>query len=1207
MKRILLPALVLVVLAVLGTLVWFGSKGGHSGAAGPNGTSGVDSAKSAALAPGDGKSEALSALEGAGSRVDRALAVEGNDTARAGGPVLSGEVRPPLDCATDDFVEVFALAREGDIDALMNATQPKRAGEDATFDAEAARLVVAHTKLGADGRFELALPAGTKKAHVIFAGRSWFLRDTLTIDVARGDAQVALQAECGGWISGRVQLPASAASRAAELDGELAVMRPSLASMGPGAFGRGGGGFGGGGFRRSERRAIVNGLAFEIWAIDPGSAFTLEFVPAHLAAAQIEIADTLRGRATPVSIALTPGGNVSGRVLGAAGEPIAGASLEARVVGQLFGFDDRTVRKTTTAADGTFQLAAIAAGSVQVTAKAKDRVGSDAKKLDVVEGAAQSGVDFVLSEGEMIAGVVTWKDGKPAAGADVTASSDRGPGGGGGGRNNGMQQMRMFTQRGEDPKTTTDATGHFVIKGLDVGNYTVTAEALTPEDALSSARSSAEVKRKLAWRARSAAVKNGTSDVALVLAPPLAVRGSVTVQGEATPVKSFKLSAQASGGGGRGGQGPGNFGGFGGGARTSQDVDDEHGEFVFTGLREGKYKLTVAADGFATSEAIDIEVPVKDGAPALAIALVRAAGITGVVRSPRGTPVAGATVTSPAAPGGMFGPRGGGSQADELPRVRTDANGHFTMTDLKAGHFALVADSKDWAKSDEKPVDLVAGQVVANLELVMHEGGRITGEFYDEGRAAAGRSITATDMRTFTNVMARTDAAGRFAFEHLAAGNWRVTAIPSMNEIGQPDATAGDGGMGAMFSKMKSTSADVVEGQEVHVILGAAPGEPVAVSGKVTQGGEPVAGVRVTYVGQGQTFGPGMKTAQTGTDGSYAIQLDRGGDYSVSVQPSGNRMSMIEFVETVKQAASVVIDLPLPTARVSGHVKTPEGDSAKGVRVSLLPGQMGVGGGMMGGGFSEITTDDDGNFDINSLRAGNYTLYVGGQGMGGFRGPGGGGGGGGEALYGRKIVSDIKLAESEWRKDVDVRLEKAAGVDVEVLDERGEKVNGASIFARDESGRAVDRMSFVRSDATGHGKYSGLAPGRYTFSARKDQTSSGESAKVEVREGATGTVRVTLSQGTTLTVTTVDANEQAVRARVSVIDEGGRDVAGLMSAQDMMERFSRGGPGSNEQKIGPLVPGKYRVRATTTDGKSMESSVTLTGQAERKMTLTFAN
>jgi hypothetical protein len=388
----------------------------------------------------------------------------------------------------------------------------------------------------------------------------------------------------------------------------------------------------------------------------------------------------------------------------------------------------------------------------------------------------------------------------------------------------------------------------------------------------------------------------------------------------------------------------------------------------------------------------------------------------------------------------------------------------------------------------------------------------------------------------------------------------------------------------------------------------------------VTQGGEGVANARVMFLGHGQAPGPGTKVAQSGSDGAYSIQLDTAGDYSVTVQAGGGGgagrgggggggMNMVEFVETIPSSSGrgggeVVIDLPLPTARISGRVRTPGGDPATNVRVLLQPAAQSVGGSMMGGGYSDVATDGDGAFDIQTLRAGKYVLSVGGS-RSAFRGGGGGPPGGLEAQYGRTTI-DVSLAESEWRRDIDVRLEKAGSVQVEVLDAHGDKAANAAVFARDTSGRAVDRLSTVRTDASGHATYNGLSAGRYTFSARKDGLVTGESAAVQVGDGGTGSVRVTLQAGTVLFVTTVGADGQAARAQVSVVDEGGRDMAGLMTMQDLTNRFQTSGPGSNEQKIGPLPPGKYRVRATTTDGHAADKSLTLGGEAESRITLTIA-
>ena len=207
--------------------------------------------------------------------------------------------------------------------------------------------------------------------------------------------------------------------------------------------------------------------------------------------------------------------------------------------------------------------------------------------------------------------------------------------------------------------------------------------------------------------------------------------------------------------------------------------------------------------------------------------------------------------------------------------------------------------------------------------------------------------------------------------------------------------------------------------------------------------------------------------------------------------------------------------------------------------------------------------------------------------------------------WGRKIVTGIRVGDGEWKKDIEVRLEKAGSVEVEIVDDRGGKIAGAAIFARDAAGQMVERLSGVRSDTEGKATYVGLSPGAYTFSAHKEGTASSESGKVDVSEAGVGSVRLTLAAGTFLIVTTVDAENAPLRAQVSVTDETGRDVAGLLSYQELGERFNRGGMGGNEQKIGALPPGKYRVRATASDGRTAEKSVTLSGQAESRLTLSL--
>ena len=53
---------------------------------------------------------------------------------------------------------------------------------------------------------------------------------------------------------------------------------------------------------------------------------------------------------------------------------------------------------------------------------------------------------------------------------------------------------------------------------------------------------------------------------------------------------------------------------------------------------------------------------------------------------------------------------------------------------------------------------------------------------------------------------------------------------------------------------------------------------------------------------------------------------------------------------------------------------------------------------------------------------------------------------------------------------------------------------------------------------------------------------------------------------------------------------------------EILERYT-GGLGSAVQRVGPLPPGTYEVRAFSADGRSTKRSVKLDGRAERKVRL----
>ena len=89
---------------------------------------------------------------------------------------------------------------------------------------------------------------------------------------------------------------------------------------------------------------------------------------------------------------------------------------------------------------------------------------------------------------------------------------------------------------------------------------------------------------------------------------------------------------------------------------------------------------------------------------------------------------------------------------------------------------------------------------------------------------------------------------------------------------------------------------------------------------------------------------------------------------------------------------------------------------------------------------------------------------------------------------------------------------------------------------------------------------------------------------------ATKLPAVVVATAAVLLVTLEDEGGQARRARVEVLDADGRDVASLVTMEALRALINEG-RSSEEQRVGPIPPGRYTVRATLADGRSASRRV----------------
>jgi hypothetical protein len=340
-----------------------------------------------------------------------------------------------------------------------------------------------------------------------------------------------------------------------------------------------------------------------------------------------------------------------------------------------------------------------------------------------------------------------------------------------------------------------------------------------------------------------------------------------------------------------------------------------------------------------------------------------------------------------------------------------------------------------------------------------------------------------------------------------------------------------------------------------------------------------------------------LKFTTTDGDGKFSFSLDHPGKYLTSVQIVGDRamaQDTVEFPEVIPDAEEHQIKLELPVGRISGTVYGADGKPATDTRISLtVDGGIELGS-FLGGRYVEARTGPDGHFDIQYMSPGTYSISAGGTVAGGLFG--------GSAEEGRVVAPGITVKEGEWVQGLDFRLKAPGMITGRVVDVTGSPVEHAAVFVRDESGHVLERFSMISSGPSGSFTYSGVAPGRYTVSARTSlDLASAESQLIEVSEGGSSEAVITVDAGTTLKISVVDDLDGIVEAKISVVDEQGHQVNGLLSYQQILDSQALSLSSTEEQCVGPLPAGRYTVTASTRDGRTVTKPVTLSGQAERKL------
>jgi len=580
---------------------------------------------------------------------------------------------------------------------------------------------------------------------------------------------------------------------------------------------------------------------------------------------------------------------------------------------------------TTTAADGTYTIAGLAAAAYTVTPSKTEYVFSPAS-LSVTVGPSASGKDFAATqETYTISGAVT-SGGSGLSGVVVSAGG---------------------------ASATTGSNGIYTITGLIAGDYSVTPSkaeyTFTPPSLSVSLGPNASGNDFAATQntygiSGTIATDGGTpvggvyvdaggghtdttaSDGTYAIGDLVA--GTYTVTPSASgytfgPVSlSVTVGPDATGQGFEATQDPGTFSVSGtvtvGGAGLPQVLVDAgggfttstgaNGAYTISGLPAGLYTLTPSKAEYSFSP-VSISVNVggqgdltgKDFA-----ATQNTYAISGTI-AVGGVGLASVTVAA------------GGQSAT------TDADGKFSITGLVAGTYTVTPARAEHSFSPASTSVTVGPSATGKDFTATQNTYAVSGTVTFGGSGLSGVQVTAGGSS------ATTGADGKYSIAGLTAGSYTVTAAkaPYTFSPGSRGVTVGPSAAGADFTADRT----------------------YAVSGSVTLGGSGLPGVTVSAGGQ---------TATTAADGTYTISGLTAGTYTVTPSRSEYAFSPTTQPATVgPDAAGLDFAAAQVTYSIAGSAKV---------------GDVGLAGVSISAGGSTTTTAADGTFTISGLAAGSYTV-----------------------------------------------------------------------------------------------------------------------------------------------------------------------------------------------------------------------------------------
>lgn len=636
------------------------------------------------------------------------------------------------------------------------------------------------------------------------------------------------------------------------------------------------------------------------------------------------------GLAAPgtVHIAVAKAASIAGKVVDESGQGVAGAHVALAGEVSLRAIARRGPRAAfgrpgaLSGPDGSYRIRNLAAArNLELEAGKEGYAAVRRSGVTLKTGDAVANVTLTVKKGLEARGKVVDGAGQPVAGAEVRIAIREAGGGGLGG---GRRQLRLMGLDASKPDATSSANGAFVVRGLEVGEYT------------------ASVSRDGYARrnAQGLAVKAGVDNVWA----PIALQNGVAIGGFVRDTLGQPIPGAQI------------FGiSLGEGVRPQIVTSGPDGRFRVDGLAAQKpMLLNLGAAGFATQQK-NVTPPVED----LVVVLKTAGTVRGRVEDgDTKRPLTDFTIA-------RTGPRGGGGGGFALQiangqggeKAFQSDDGSFELPDVPAGKWTMRASAAGYRNGETSGVDVGEGETKEGVVISLRRGGSLSGRVLNTqgtpvpnasvswqsagstGGAAAG-AFARMAGGAASNTATTTDADGQFHFDGLPEG--KITVIAD-----HPDYLEGSKDVDAD----KDSSVDIPLGTG-----GTISGNVVAADGRT-----PIPGALVSLNEEGDSsaFGGNQSTRSDG-NGGFLFEHLKGGRFKVSAQASTGTAAAKEVILADNQRQDGVI------------VSMSSGSTIRGTVTGLPPANLGgVNVSANGTGFGDSTqTDDTGNFSFTNVPAG---------------------------------------------------------------------------------------------------------------------------------------------------------------------------------------------------------------------------------------------